>query len=78
MRAGDTVQPYYDSLMAKLIVWGADRQEAIARMRRALDEFRIEGVKTTLELYRQVLDHPDFRAGRVHTRWLEEELLSLA
>ena len=75
-RAGTTVQPFYDSLVGKLIVWGRDRQEAIARMRRALDEFRIEGIRTTIPLYREILQRDDFRQGRFHTRWLEEEVLA--
>src|SRR5690606_20420741 len=75
-RAGTTVQPFYDSLVGKLIVWGRDRQEAIARMRRALDEFRSEGIRTPIPLYREILQRDDFRQGRFHTRWLEEEVLA--
>jgi len=76
VRAGSVVQPYYDSLVAKVIAWGRDREEAIARMERALAEFRIEGVKTTVPLYREILAREDFRQGAVHTRWLEEEVLT--
>ncbi|HEY8414590.1 MAG TPA: acetyl-CoA carboxylase biotin carboxylase subunit, partial [Thermaerobacter sp.] len=76
VRAGSVVQPYYDSLVAKVIAWGRDREEAIARMERALAEFRIEGIKTTVPLYREILAREDFRRGAFHTRWLEEEVLS--
>jgi len=65
------VQPYYDSLIAKLIVHGRDRKEAIARMKRSLSLTVIEGVKTTIPLHRRILDDPDFRAGRYSTRFLE-------
>lgn len=68
--AGSSVQPFYDSLLAKLVTWGRTREEAIARMRRALWEFEIEGVETTLDLHRRLMDDEDFRAGRVHTNFL--------
>lgn len=68
---GYAVQPFYDSLLAKLVVWGNDREEALARAARALDEYRVEGVETTLEMHRALVGHPDFRAGRYHTQWLE-------
>jgi acetyl-CoA carboxylase biotin carboxylase subunit len=67
--------PNYDSLMAKLIVHGRDRNEAIRRMRRALQEFKIEGVKTTIPFHLQVLQHPDFVSGN-HTTQLVEQLSS--
>ncbi|MEX2356634.1 MAG: acetyl-CoA carboxylase biotin carboxylase subunit [Thermaerobacterales bacterium] len=73
--AGYSVQPFYDSLIGKLIASGSDRAEAIARMRRALAEFRLEGVKTTIELHQRILSHADFESGRSHTNWLEDELL---
>ena len=72
---GYTVPRYYDTLMAKLIVWAPDREAAIARMDRALADFAVEGIPTTIGFHRRVLAHPDFVAGRVHTRWVEEELL---
>jgi acetyl-CoA carboxylase biotin carboxylase subunit len=72
--AGTQVQPFYDSLLAKLVTWGRDRDEAIARMRRALDEFVIEGVKTTRELHRRLMDDPDFQAGRLSTNFLAERI----
>lgn len=74
--AGHTVQPYYDSLVGKLIAWGRDREEARRRMARALEEFRIEGVHTTVDLHRRIINHPDFIEGKVHTLWLEEHLLA--
>jgi acetyl-CoA carboxylase biotin carboxylase subunit len=68
---GYLVPPYYDSLIAKLIVTGRDRAEAIARGRRALDQFVIEGVKTTIPMHRRILEDPDFVSGRVSTRFME-------
>jgi acetyl-CoA carboxylase, biotin carboxylase subunit len=73
---GYLVPPYYDSLLAKLIVRGADRAQCIERMRSALDAFRIEGVPTTIPFHRRVLDHADFRDGRVTTSWVERTLLA--
>ncbi len=71
---GAAVPPFYDSLLAKLIVHGRDRATTIARLRAALAGFRVEGVATTLGFHRGLVDHPDFRAGHVHTGWVEEEL----
>jgi acetyl-CoA carboxylase, biotin carboxylase subunit len=68
---GYLVPPHYDSLIAKLIVTGRDRAEAIARGRRALDQFVIEGVKTTIPMHRRILEDPDFVSGRVSTRFME-------
>jgi acetyl-CoA carboxylase biotin carboxylase subunit len=65
------VPPYYDSLIAKLVVHGADRKEAIHRMQRALDMFVIEGVRTTIPLHQEILKHPDFHRGEIYTRFLE-------
>jgi acetyl-CoA carboxylase, biotin carboxylase subunit len=70
---GYTVPPYYDSLLAKVIVHGNDRDEAIARMRQALDSFIIEGVTTTIPFLGRVMRHPDFVAGKVDTKFLERE-----
>ncbi len=70
------VPPFYDSLIAKLIVTGRTRQEAIVRMRRALDEFVLEGIKTTLPLHRQIMRHPDFIEGNVTTKFMESFSLS--
>jgi acetyl-CoA carboxylase biotin carboxylase subunit len=69
--AGYTVPPHYDSLLAKVVVHGNTRDEALARMRQALDSFIIEGVTTTIPFLRRVIEHPDFAAGRVDTKFLE-------
>jgi acetyl-CoA carboxylase biotin carboxylase subunit len=66
------VTPYYDSLMAKLVVWGETRGEAILRMRRALEEFRITGVMTTLPLHIQLMNSTRFQAGQFDTNFLEQ------
>ena len=69
--ADAVIPPYYDSLIAKLIVRGRDRSEAIARMRRALEMFVIEGVKTSLPLHQRIFAEPDFAAGRLDTHFLD-------
>ena len=71
--AGYTVPPYYDSMIAKLIVQGNTREEALKRMQIALESFVIEGVKTTMPFLARVMQHPGFKAGKVHTKWLEFE-----
>jgi acetyl-CoA/propionyl-CoA carboxylase, biotin carboxylase, biotin carboxyl carrier protein len=81
--AGDVVSGQFDSLLAKLIVTGRDRDEALQRARRALDEFKIEGVRTTLPFLRAVIDEPDFTAAgpagfAVHTRWIARDYLPAA
>ena len=76
MQTGAVVSPHYDSMIAKLITHGRDRQECMARMRRALDEFVIEGIKTTIPLHRRILDDPDFQKGHVSTTFLERFLAS--
>jgi acetyl-CoA carboxylase biotin carboxylase subunit len=65
------IPPYYDSLIAKLVVRGKDRDEAISRMARALEMFIIEGIHTTIPLHRKILADPDFRAGQVDTTFIE-------
>jgi acetyl-CoA carboxylase biotin carboxylase subunit len=65
------IPPYYDSLVAKLIVHGADRIEAIARMRRALEMFIVEGIKTTIPLHKRILEFPDFVEGKLDTHFLD-------
>ena len=72
MYAGYRVPPHYDSLVAKLITFGKTRDEAIARMRRALREFVISGIKTTIPLHQRILENPDFRAGDYDIHWLEK------
>jgi acetyl-CoA carboxylase biotin carboxylase subunit len=74
MESGAIVVPHYDSMIAKLITHGRDRQESMARMRRALDEFLIEGIKTTIPLHRRILDDPEFQKGHVSTTFLERFL----
>ncbi|HEX5829481.1 MAG TPA: acetyl-CoA carboxylase biotin carboxylase subunit, partial [Gemmatimonadaceae bacterium] len=71
--AGYTVPPYYDSLIAKLICQGRDRQEAIRRMQMALEGFIIEGVTTTVPFLARVMTNPRFQAGDVDTKFLERE-----
>jgi acetyl-CoA carboxylase biotin carboxylase subunit len=71
---GYTVPPHYDSLIAKLLVFGADREEAIARGRRALSMLKIEGIKTSIDLHRRILDFDDFSAGRLDTHFMERFL----
>ena len=70
--AGYVVPPYYDSMIAKLIVHAPTRPEALARMRRALGEFAIQGIKTTLPLHRRIMDAPEFVAGDYTIHWLEQ------
>jgi acetyl-CoA carboxylase biotin carboxylase subunit len=65
------IPPYYDSLVAKLITWGHDRTEAIARMRRALDMFVVEGIYTSIPLHQKLLADPEFVAGKLDTKFLE-------
>ena len=72
--AGYTVPPYYDSLLAKLIVQGRDREEAITRMHMALESFIIEGITTTAPFLAKVMMNERFRAGQVDTKWLEREI----
>jgi len=69
---GYTIAPFYDSLIAKLIVWGRDRQEAISRGKRALAEFKIEGVETTIPLHMAIVSSDDFIEGRYNIDWLEK------
>lgn len=72
---GYTVPPYYDSMVGKLIVWGATRQEAIARMKRALEEFVIEGIHTTVPFHLKVLDNAFYRRGEVYTNFIQRRIL---
>jgi len=68
---GYAVPPFYDSLLGKLIVWGETREAALLRLRRALGELRVDGLKTTAPLHAALAHDPDVLAGAVHTRWLE-------
>ena len=63
--------PYYDSLIAKLVAWGKDRNEAIRRMSRALEMFIIEGISTTIPVHQKIMADPDFQAGHFDTHFLE-------
>jgi acetyl-CoA carboxylase biotin carboxylase subunit len=76
--AGYRIPPYYDSMIAKLIVYGTTRQGALRRLRRALEEFVIEGVKTTIPLHQALLDDPEFQAGDYTIKWLEDWLAKQA
>jgi acetyl-CoA carboxylase, biotin carboxylase subunit len=69
--AGGEVSPFYDPMISKLVVWGASRQEAIVRMRRALGEYVIGGIKTTIPFHQWLMDDEDFRAGRLDTGFIE-------
>jgi acetyl-CoA carboxylase biotin carboxylase subunit len=69
--AGFDVPVHYDAMLAKLIAWGGSREEAIARAKAALIEYRVEGPTTNIPFLRWILAHPDFAENRVHTRWLE-------
>lgn len=71
---GYTVPPTYDSLIAKLIVWGVTREEALARGARALNEFKVEGIKTTIPFHLKVLENESFRVGEVYTDFIETEM----
>ncbi|NJB83108.1 acetyl-CoA carboxylase biotin carboxylase subunit [Wenyingzhuangia aestuarii] len=70
--AGYTIPPNYDSMIAKLITTAQTREEAISKMKRALDEFVIEGVKTTIPFHRQLMDHPDYVSGNYTTKFMED------
>ncbi|MCS5694791.1 acetyl-CoA carboxylase biotin carboxylase subunit [Desulfofundulus thermocisternus] len=72
---GWKVPPHYDSLIAKLVAWGQDREEAIARMQRALGEFVIEGIKTTIPFHQRVLHNAFFRRGEIYTNFIQRRIL---
>jgi acetyl-CoA carboxylase biotin carboxylase subunit len=74
LEPGGEVTPFYDSLLAKVVVWGADRAEALQRARRVLGEFSVDGITTTAPLLRALLDEEWFTAGRFHTGTLEDWL----
>ena len=71
---GWTVPMEYDPLLSKLIAWGNSREETIARLRRALDEYTITGIRTNVSLFRRILNEPEFISGQIHTKWLDELL----
>ncbi|GAA8506362.1 acetyl-CoA carboxylase biotin carboxylase subunit [Helicobacter pylori] len=66
------VPTHYDSMIGKLIVWGENRERAIAKMKRALKEFKVEGIKTTIPFHLEMLENADFRQAKIHTKYLEE------
>jgi acetyl-CoA carboxylase biotin carboxylase subunit len=65
------IPPFYDSMIAKLIVYAETREDAIRRMERALDEFIVEGVKTTIPLHKKILAEEDFHTGNISTKFME-------
>ena len=73
---GSEVSPYYDSLLAKLVVWDESREEAIIRTRRALEEFHIIGIPTAIPFFIQMMNTPEFQEGRIHTKFLETDFLA--
>ena len=72
---GYDIPPFYDSLIGKLIVWGKDRDHAMTRMKRALNECAVTGIPTTVEFHLEMLDRPEFINGDVHTKFVEQEML---
>ena len=76
--AGYKIPVHYDSLIGKLIIHGQSRGETLMRLRRALDEFVVEGVRTTIPLFQELLGEPDFIDGSYHIRWLEDYLSAQA
>jgi len=72
--AGYKVPPYYDSMIAKLIVYGSNRERCIMRLRRALEEFVVDGLKTTIPLHQKLIEDPEFQRGEYTIKWLEEWL----
>ncbi|MFL5635313.1 MAG: acetyl-CoA carboxylase biotin carboxylase subunit, partial [Gemmatimonadaceae bacterium] len=77
IEAGTDVGLYYDPMLAKLIVWGADRQQAITRMRRALVDLIIQGIETSRDFHVRVMDDEEFRRGAIDIQWLERRLGSI-
>jgi len=74
VHAGYTVGPHYDSMVGKLLVHQATRQEAIESMIRCLREFKVEGIKTSAPLQMKILQHPDFQSGKIDTGFIERHL----
>jgi 3-methylcrotonyl-CoA carboxylase alpha subunit len=77
VREGDAITPYYDPMIAKMIVWGSDRNAALDRMRAALQQTRIAGVRNNVEFLKAIIDHPEFRAGRIDTGLIDRERAAL-
>ena len=74
--SGYSIPPHYDSMIAKLITTAQTREEAINKMKRALDEFLIEGIKTTIPFHRKLMDHPDYISGNYSTNFMESFSMS--
>ncbi len=74
--SGYSIPPHYDSMIAKLITTAQTREEAINKMKRALDEFLIEGIKTTIPFHRKLMDHPDYISGNYSTSFMESFTMS--
>lgn len=72
--AGYVVPMFYDSMIGKLIVWGEDRNKAIAKMKRALKEFKIEGIKSTIPFHIKMMSNADFLKSKIHTKYLEQDM----
>ena len=75
MYTGYDIPPFYDSLIGKLIVWGRDRQSAMTRMKRALNECAVTGIPTTVDFHLDLLEREEFIAGDVHTKFVEQDML---
>jgi acetyl/propionyl-CoA carboxylase alpha subunit len=74
---GDSVSLHYDPMLAKLVVWGANRQEAIQRLKRAAEDFLVLGPKTSLPLIPLLAENEEFKTGQIHTKWLESFVAKL-
>ena len=74
LKANTSVPPYYDPLLAKVIVWGEDRPDALSRLKKALSEFRVEGVKTTIPLNLKIIDSSEFQSGNIDTNFIDTSL----
>jgi acetyl-CoA carboxylase, biotin carboxylase subunit len=74
---GYEIPPFYDSLIGKLIVWGVDRDHAMRRLHRALSECAVTGIPTTIDFHLQLIERPEFKAGDVHTKFVEEDMLPM-
>jgi acetyl-CoA carboxylase biotin carboxylase subunit len=72
--AGGVIPPYYDSLVAKLIAYGSDREEAIRRMQRALEMFVVDGIHTSIPLHQKILADPEFQSGAIDTQFIQRHL----
>nr|MCH9713228.1 acetyl-CoA carboxylase biotin carboxylase subunit [Cyanobacteriota bacterium] len=72
---GYEIPPFYDSLIGKVIVWGTDRNHALRRLHRALSECAVTGIPTTIDFHLQLLERPEFQAGDVHTKFVEQDML---